>query len=123
MPRTINTQDEWLERLLKLIPSEIVGIFIFINSIIPKNETIPLLVYLGFVVALFIATPFYLIRLQFLDWNKDRTQIVMTSIAFLVWAFAIGGFDFVDIILDNSWIKGAVLALFTLFVTIFSKQK
>ena len=108
MPRSINKEkDDTLKKLLKFIPSEIVGAFIVVNGIIPPGNTIW---EWGMVLFLLILVPIYLWKLQGVN---DRIHLSVSSISFLVWVFAIGG-PFTTFLWYQSWMGSIILALWTL---------
>lgn len=117
MPRTINTEDGDLEKVLKMIPSEIIGLYLILNSFIPsKDELVPTLIFLVCVGICWVLTPLYMMRLQEVDRKTNSKQITITTVAFIIWVYASGGFDFINLVVEYSYIKGITLALFS-FIT------
>lgn len=110
------TKDDFLARLVKYIPTEIVGLYVAAAGFVPQqanNLPDPLLwwVFAGCAVL----TPIYL-------WVVTRDpaqgkgplwiQIGLGSVAFVVWVFALPG-PFVLL----SWYKANIASLVLLFVT------
>jgi hypothetical protein len=84
--------DGYTATLIKLIPSEVVAIFVTLDSIIRSNGKLAPLVYWIIFLILMIATYFYMRRItQVGGLQPRRSQAVIASISFLVWVFAIGG--------------------------------
>lgn len=126
MTRTINRADDYLSRVLKHIPSEIVMAYIAIEGVLRSSynpnvwaERQTLLKLLWAVTAvLTILTPFWLWRVMRV---RRRTQIFISTLSVPVWLFALGGpFALLD------WYEPAfgaiVLPLYTLIVPIISRS-
>lgn len=107
--------SDFKDRLVKLIPSEIVTAYVTIQGIISGaggTGNKPLLLWIIFVI-LFTLTPLYLFYVsRVTKWQ----QIVFTSIAFVVWVMAVGWP--VSSILDfpSALIGSIVLVIYTLTI-------
>jgi hypothetical protein len=123
MAREINTQDDYQSKLLKLIPSEVVGAYMVIQGVIPKEETgrygLAACVGLSCVAAaLLAAIPFLLKKLHHVD---SGAQIVATSVAFIVWVYSLGGpflawGPYLGVTIYQPWIGLTLLVLWTTLV-------
>ena len=113
MAREIKPSEEYLGKLLKLIPSEVVAVYMAIQGFIPAESakwgltTISLL--------LFIITPFYL---RYTQRVTRSTQIVISTLSLVVWLYALGG-PFTLWNVQQPWIASALLVLWTTFVPQF----
>lgn len=110
MPREIKTVQSYQDRLLKLIPTEIIAAYMALQGVVPpayaKWATLAIAVIL---VAL---TPLYLMRLQGV---RHTGQVVMTTLAVVVWLYTLGGpFQYWG--LYQAWIGSVLLVLWTLIV-------
>jgi hypothetical protein len=86
------TQDSYASLLMKYIPFEIIAGFVFTDNLLKTSENIPnsihWIVFLGWLVI----APFYINNL-----TKERakhgpwSQILISTFAFAVWVFALGG--------------------------------
>ena len=125
MARTVNRADDYLSRVLKHIPSEIVMAYIAIEGVLRTSydpnvwaERKTLLTLLWIVTAaLTVLTPFYLWRVMRV---RRGTQLFISTLSVPVWLFALGGpFALLD------WYEPAfgaiVLPLYTLVVPIISR--
>lgn len=119
VPRPAQTlrPDNYVEGLLKLIPAEIVAVWITIRSVMGSAHNLPSwLPWFAFAI-LIILTPLYLRRVAKVSKNK---QIVLTTVALLVWTYSLGGIPFAT--LPSPWydpIYAAVLLpLYTFAVPI-----
>jgi len=118
MAREIKETTEYIARLLKLIPSEIVAAYLAIEGIVSTQPAIQNKVLTWVCVFLFILIPFHL---WYVFKVRKVLQIVVTMISFVVWIFSIGG-----PFLQYPWylqVYGAVvLILWTITVPLFSYQ-
>jgi hypothetical protein len=87
------TVDGYFDKVIKYIPSDIVGAWIFASSAIKAASGVPVTASLWTAFAVLLAiTPFWTWR-----WTKfpgkpaATTQITISTIAFAVWVFALGG--------------------------------
>lgn len=97
MAREITSQESYQEKLVKLIPTEIIGAYLFIATgilgISPASPSVPTdtetKVWMLIVsVTLLILTPLYLYRLGGVTNIK---QLIVTTVSFLVWLYSLGG--------------------------------
>ncbi len=82
--------DDYLAKLIKYIPSEVVALYITLYSIASASKKeIPFEFIVWFIFILgIIGTILYLRRVaKVIDWS----QIFISTIAFVVWVFALGG--------------------------------
>jgi hypothetical protein len=92
MPRAVTTQDEsdFSKRLLKSIPSEIVGTYIAINGLLtgnPENPAPASISWAVFAVLLGLCP----IWLRFGQDVRKVWQLVVSTIAFVIWAMTLPG--------------------------------
>lgn len=116
-----STEDTYLERLFKLIPSETIAVYLFIEGVLLSalsgaGQQNQLVTWLWAVMAiLLIGNYFYLRRLLKVT---DPVQHVILALAFVVWVFTIGGpFQFLSFY--EPFMGAVILGLFTFFVPIF----
>lgn len=106
------SQDDYLGRLAGYIPTEIVGLYLAASGVIPKANEQEVVLWIVFA-ACWILTPIYL----WYATNDPKKgplvlQIMLASIAFPVWVFAIGGpFEL------QSWYKAYIASILLFFVT------
>ena|SRR5687767_7520785 len=117
--------DNYASQIVKLIPVEIVGVYLGISNLIDGQKitdpsTIQWLVFF----AILIITPFYLKRVAGIHGSR---QIIVATISFIIWALSLGGpFEsfFRDRLSEGLTIKfigGIILMIYTLVVPIFYK--
>ena len=130
MSRQINSETDhgsttnYRDRLLKLIPSEIVAAYITLQGLIQglginENKDKLLLVVIGI---LFLLTPFYLVKVSLVT---KKGQIFISTIGFLVWVFTTTNFtapyDKLFWEIPTAFIASLVFILFTLISPLFYK--
>ncbi|MBN1596531.1 hypothetical protein JW933_11450 [candidate division FCPU426 bacterium] len=117
MAREIKQMQTYQDRLLKLIPSEIIGAYLFLQGIIPPDQAKWGTTLVG--VALLIMTPLYMQRIQKVS---KKTQLLVTTLSFAVWVYSLGG-PFSLWGLYQAWIGSVVLVLWTMTVPLFFSNK
>lgn len=114
-------ENSFKDRLVKLIPSEIVTAYVTIQGLISSagnsnsnKETLMWIV----IAVLFSLTPLYLRQVGNV---KKIGQLAFTSVAFLIWVLAIGS-PLGDILgYASTFIGSIVLVLYTLMIPFFYK--
>jgi hypothetical protein len=123
MPREIRQDQNYLDKLLKLIPSEIVAAYLFIQNIMANqpivfgNKDYSIIALWIVLIILLIITPVYLVNVQQVF---KMNQIVLSSLSLIIWAYSLGGpFEMEG--WHNPQIAAILLVLWTLIVPIFIK--
>ncbi|HUI70127.1 MAG TPA: hypothetical protein VL354_06370 [Spirochaetia bacterium] len=114
MGRTIEQENSFLQVLLKLIPSEIIAVFVFIQGVMPP-AVLPHVVVAALLIAI---TPVYLARVSHVS---SRTQLVVSTLSLVIWIYAIGigPLRFVPRPWYEPWHGAVALAVWTLVPPIF----
>ena len=118
--RNIDKDSEFKDRLIKLIPGEVVAAYMAIDGIIPAegqsshSKTMAIIVS----IVLLVAIPFYLKRVYSV---VNTRQIVFTMGTFIVWLYSLGGpfkyFHGADGgTIHVPWMGSIFLILWTLFI-------
>lgn len=116
--------DNYFEKLMKYIPSEIVGAWIAIQGILASgNQEAELVdsnqnISLWFILIFLLILTFFYIKQQTYDENKKTAikQIIISVIAFLIWAYAIGGEPFLSLEFYDSRYGAVLMILYTLTI-------
>ena len=116
MARQIKTTEDYMGRLLKLIPSEMVTAYMAIQGFIPGEQAKLGLSVISLVIL--VLTPLYL---KFVQKVESNTQVAISTLSFIVWLYGIGG-PFVYFNVHEPWIASTVLLLWTTFVPQFFKS-
>ena len=117
MSREIRETQNYKDRLLKLIPSEIIAAYMVISGIIPEDSA-----QWGTLITsviLLILVPLYLRRTQNV---QSTSQLIVTTISFAVWVYTIGG-PFKAWGLYQPWIGSVILVLWTLTMPLVVNPK
>ncbi len=115
MARQIKKTEDYMGKLLKLIPSEMVAAYMAIQGFVPAEQAKLGLSVIS--VVILIMTPLYS---KFIQKVENSTQVVISSLSFFVWLYGIGG-PFVHFNIHEPWIASTVLLLWTTFVPQFFK--
>jgi hypothetical protein len=115
MNRSIETdRSSFLEVLLKLIPSEVIAVHVFIQGVMPRVFWPTLVVFL----LLVGITPLYLYWAMGV---RSRPQLVVSTLSLVVWIYALGQgpFRFMRAPWGEPWYGSVMLALWTLVPPMF----
>jgi hypothetical protein len=115
MGRAIRREDNrFLTALLKLIPSEVVAVYLFVLGILP-DRLVPHLVVAGLLVAL---TPLYL---HFAMGVRSAVQLTVSCVSMLIWIYALqqGPVRFLTAPWYEPWYGSVALAIWTLVPPMF----
>ena len=114
MSRAIEQENSFLQVLLKLIPSEVIAVFVFIQGVIPRQ----LLPHLVLTLLLVAITPVYL---SWATGVRSRPQLVISTLSLVVWIYAmgIGPLRFVRPPYYEPWHGAVALAVWTLVPPMF----
>jgi hypothetical protein len=116
--RAIDAENSFLQVLLKLIPSEVIAVFIFVQGVMPRL-LVPHLVVALLLIAI---TPLYLSRAMGV---RSRVQLVVSTISLVVWIYAmgVGPLRFVRAPWYEPWHGAVALAVWTLVPPMFLAGK
>jgi len=109
--------DDYKERILKFIPAEVVTLYLFLYGLAKASEDLiqfEVISWVLFAVGI-IGTILYLWRIGKVDW----LQILISTIAFVVWVFALGG-PFLQLPWYNSVYGALLLPIYTFFIPIIA---
>lgn len=123
LPKAENYQS----LVLKLIPTEVVGAYIFISGLLPI-ETVDGVIESKYKILhwiifglLFIINPLFL---RYASSVTNKKQIIICTVGFAVWAFSLGGpfMTFGNDPIFSRLIGSIILALYTLIVPMLLKE-
>jgi hypothetical protein len=111
---TTATKDDYLGRLAKYIPAEVVGLYVAMVAAAPTtNPHYSTILWVIFFLNA-VLVPIYMWIVTSREGKKPlMLQIVLASLAFPVWAFAMGG-PFTQF----SWYQGWMASMLLMFVTV-----
>ena len=96
MPREVNDTQSYADKVVKLVPTEIVGAYMVLAGIIgvssasptaPADSLSKILIQVCFF-ALLVLTPLYLWRVSGVS---NIVQLIVTTLAFILWIYTLGG--------------------------------
>ena len=105
-------KDTYRERLFKYIPAEVVTLYLFLNTTVAADKSSPRFLYWVIFFAGLVGTPIYL---RFAQQVAVPLQLIISTVAFAVWAFALGG-PFSEIPGYKPIYGAVLLPIFTFFV-------
>ncbi len=115
MSRAIRREDgSFLTALLKLIPSEVVAVYLFVLGILPGR----LVPHLAVAALLVVLTPLYL---RFAMGVRSPAQLAVSCASMLIWIYALGQgpVRFLAPPWYEPWYASVALALWTLIPPMF----
>jgi hypothetical protein len=122
MPREVNDTQPYLDKAVKLVPTEIVGAYLVLAGVVgvsssstaaPTDQLSKILICVVFGVLL-VATPLYQI---FISKVTNKVQVVITTIAFVLWVYTLGG-PFTVLGIYEAKIAAALLTLWSLVIPV-----
>lgn len=108
------TPDDYMQRLAKYIPSEVIALYTTLNAIIVASDMWNGLLWIAFVFCLF-GTYLYLIKKAGV---KKQMQLIISLGSFVVWVFAIGG-PFATLAWYHSNYGALLMPAYTFLVSIY----
>lgn len=112
--------QDYLDRLMKMIPGEVVGLYLVGSGIIPAGQSVSLLIWTILCLAGVIALRAYGTADPAANKTPDWIHVGISSIAFLIWVYSIGGvFEAYGAAVP--YIGSLLVLAWTFFVPIFYK--
>lgn len=111
-----NDSNNYKDRLVKLIPSEIVTAYILLQGLISSNSVNTMLFTSIAFISLLVLTPFYLKNVSGVT---KVGQIIFTMVAFIIWVMASGGFHYIfpsTQLFDNNFLGSMLLIIYTMAI-------
>ena len=105
---------QYLEKVAKLVPSEILAAYLTVVGLVPlvQNGHLRAVVYAASFLTCLVVTPLYFTSVAE-KYRPKRNHIVLSTIAFAVWAYAVSGSTMIPHWHDPA-IASILLILFTL---------
>jgi hypothetical protein len=115
--------DSYFTKILKYIPAEIISGYVAINSIFKSIADVSTIFQWIIVAAMTLLTGLYIWRLT----NEPQkpaavSQIIISTFAFLVWVFALGG-PFAEMSWYQYYYGAILLVMYTLAVPVLVGKK
>jgi hypothetical protein len=111
---------EYLGRLLKLIPAEIVGLYMIGSGFIPSDVIVGQLAWSGVCLILIIVVRIYGTADKENDLPYQGVPVFISTVAFLIWIYWLGG-PFVKLGIYISWFASILVLICSFLVPLFYK--
>lgn len=123
--QTVDTSTDvgfrfYLERLFKMIPAEVISLYLVGSGLIPKDQTIALTVWAVICLAGVVVVRVYGTADPARSLPPDWTHIAISVAAFVIWVYSLGG-PFEAWGLSIPWVGSLLVLAWTFFVPIFYK--
>ncbi|HUI90612.1 MAG TPA: hypothetical protein VLX68_00055 [Chitinivibrionales bacterium] len=112
MGREVSVTQPYVDKLVKLIPTEILGAYTVIAGVVPADQV--KVVLTASAAALLMLVPLYLWKISGV---KNVAQLVVSAFSFVIWTYTLGG-PFEAWGIYQGYIGSILLVLFTLIVPI-----
>ena len=113
--------QSYLDRLIKMIPAEVIGLYLVGKGIIPADQTIPLLIWILICLIAVVAVRIYGTNDPNAVHHIDWPHVAISAVAFLIWVYTIGGIGglFVDFSQKYPYVGSLMVLVWTFFVPLF----
>src|SRR5688500_942553 len=81
----------YLDRLLKLIPAEVLSLYLVGVGVIPKEGTTALVLWASFCLIAVIMVKAYGTSDRVHNIQPDWVHVILSAIAFVIWVYSLGG--------------------------------
>ena len=118
-------QDEdglkpYLERLFKMIPAEVISLYLVGNGVIPKDKGIISVIWVFICLIGVVVVRRYGTADQAQNLKPDWIHIGISSVAFLIWAYSLGGpFTYYNLYIP--YLGSLLILAFTFFIPFLYK--
>lgn len=111
---------QYLGRLLKMIPAEVVGVYMIGSGFIPTNQAIGLAIWAVVCLVLVIIVRLYGTADPPNDKPTQPVPVLISSVAFVIWIYWLGG-PFVMFNLHIPWVGSLAVLVWSFVIPIFYK--
>jgi len=116
--------DTYFDRLIKYVPAEIIGAWVAVTGLIAtEEETNAALGWIVFGIGVIMTAAWIWKRTQVKDLPPAVAQIVISTLAFCVWVFALGGIPFKNLAFYKPLYGSLILILFSLVSALITPKK
>ena len=111
---------DYLDRLLKMVPAEVIGLYLIGSGLIPKDQTAGLVVWSIVCVAGVVVVRAFGTADPKQNQNPVWVQVGISTVAFVIWLYSIGG-PFAAFGLYVPFIGSLLVLAWSFFVPYFYK--
>jgi hypothetical protein len=110
----------YLDRLLKLIPAEVVGLYLVGNGFIPVGERMGLAIWAAVCLIAVITVRVFATSDPQQNLSPQWAAVLISAISFIIWVYTMGG-PFEAFGYHSAWIGSLAVLIWTFFVPIVYK--
>lgn len=110
----------YLDRLLKLIPAEVLSLYLVGNGVIPPGTALPEFIWAGFCLAAVGLVKAYGTSDAERKIPPDWTHVALSMIAFVIWTYSLGG-PFLYVGIYKAYVGSLLILAFTFLVPFLYK--
>jgi hypothetical protein len=115
-----DTLKDYLERLLKMIPGEVVGAYLIGAGFIPEGATTPLALWAAICLGLVVIVRVYGTADPEKQLAPQPIPVFVSAVAFVIWVYSMGG-PFEKFGLHVPYIGSLAVLLWSFLIPIFYK--
>jgi hypothetical protein len=108
----------YLDRLLKMIPAEVIGLYLVGSGLIPRDQPVVLTVWAFVCLAGVVAIRVYGTTDTASSLPPDWVHVAISTVAFVIWVYTLGG-PFAAINWYVPYLGSLLVLAWTFFVPIF----
>jgi hypothetical protein len=112
--------NSYLDRLMKMIPAEVIALYLVGSGLIPEGQAVGLVVWSVICLVGVILLRAYGTADSTENKPTDWTHTIISAVAFVIWVYSMGG-PFALYNLYIAWIGSLLVLAYTFFVPIFYK--
>ncbi len=121
LPREPGTDFQgYLDRLMKMIPGEVIGLYLVGSGFIPSNQSLVLLIWSVICLGGVVAIKAYGTADRANQKPPDWVHVAISTVAFVIWVYSIGG-PFAKYGVAVPYIGSLLVLAWTFFVPTFYK--
>ena len=110
----------YLDRLLKMIPAEVISLYLVGSGLIPEDQSIVLVVWAVVCLAGAVLVRVYGTADPVNNKPTDWVHVAISSVAFIIWVYSLGG-PFAAYGLHVAYAGSLLVLAWTFFVPLFYK--
>ena len=110
----------YLDRLMKMIPAEVVSLYLIGNGFIPAGQSVGLAVWALVCLAGVLALRAYGTADPEANKSPDWVHVVISAVAFVIWVYTLGG-PFAAANIYEPYVGSLLVLAWTFFVPLFYK--
>jgi hypothetical protein len=116
-----NRSDTYMTTLLKLVPAEVVSLYMAFRDSFQTHELLWVLFVLCLVTCIILRVYANMPKTQDASWSQtQKTNVLLSCVAFVLWAHAIGPKPPIPHLNLENWLAAPLVAIFSVLAPIFA---